>query len=318
MSTRPRLLVSACLLGEAVRFDGGHRRSAFVASTLGAHVDIVPVCPEVESGLGTPRPSLRLVSDRSNRLRMVSSTGADQTEAIQHASARLLDSSGLDGLDGAILKKGSPSCGPARVKIYGENGMPLHAGRGLFAEALTGRVPHLAVEDEGRLQDDALRDSFLARIFTHARLRALFDGAFSIGRLVEFHTQHKFLLLAHSPRDYRELGRLVARASHMNRATLQRDYVAGVMRALSQPATPGRHANVLQHMAGFVRPHTDADSRNELHAAIAEYANGLQPIDAPRALLEHHVRKNGVAYLQQQAYLRPYPKYRPSPNSQHV
>jgi uncharacterized protein YbgA (DUF1722 family)/uncharacterized protein YbbK (DUF523 family) len=304
MECRPRLLVSACLLGEAVRFDGGHRRSDF-ALRLGAHVDLVPVCPEVEAGLGTPRPSMRLVA--GNRLRMVSSNGEDVTHVVRQACARLVDV-GVDGIDGALLKKGSPSCGPERVKVYGENGMPLQSGRGFFAEALARRHPCLPIEDEGRLQDPGLRQSFLARVFTHARLRALFGPAFTVGNLVAFHSRHKLLLMAHSPRAYRDMGRLVARAASMEVEELRNAYVSGVMEALSHVVTPGRHANVLQHIAGYVSRAVDAPSRAEIQELVSEFRRGLQPLAAPRAVLQHHVRTQGITYIQQQVYLEPYPR----------
>jgi uncharacterized protein YbgA (DUF1722 family)/uncharacterized protein YbbK (DUF523 family) len=304
MGARPRLLVSACLVGEAVRFDGGHRRSALVSS-LGAHVDLIPVCPEVEAGLGTPRPSLRLVSS-DGRLRMVSSKAQDVTEVVQGA-CDLLAGAAPD-VDGALLKKGSPSCGPERVKIYGENGMPLQAGRGMFADALARRHPALPIEDEGRLQDADLRHSFLARLFTHARLRELFGEGFTLSALRAFHARHKLLLMAHSPRAYAALGRAVANAHNLGTDELREAYISGVMEALGHAASRGRHANVLQHIAGYVSRGVDAPSRQEIRALIAEFQGGLQPLAAPHALLRHHVRQQGLDYIAQQVYLNPYPK----------
>lgn len=304
MQPKPRVLASSCLLGAAVRFDGGHRRSSFV-TMLGSHVDFVPVCPEVEAGLGVPRPSLRLVDD-GRRLRMLSARGTDETERIHDAGRRILLRAGTD-LDGAVLKKGSPSCGPERVKVYGANGMPLHPGQGLFAGQLRDRWPRLAVEDEGRLEDAGLRDSFLVRIFAHARVRGLFAGRWTPGQLVAFHARHKLLLMAHSPKLYQDLGRLVARAGELAADALRDTYVDGLMHALSIPARRGRHLNVLQHMAGYVSAGLDSESRRELHGVLAEFGDGLLPVSAARTLLQHHMRRQQVRYLQQQVYLQPYP-----------
>lgn len=304
MYPKPRLLVSSCLLGEAVRFDGGHRRSTFV-TTLGAHAELVPVCPEIASGMGAPRPSLRLVA-ADGRLRMLSSAGADETGRVRDAATRVLDAAGE--LDGAVLKKGSPTCGPDRVKVYGENGMPLHPGIGLFAAAVSDRHPHLAIEDEGRLQDELLRDSFLARAFAHARLRHLFSRQWRTSDVVAFHAAHKLLVMAHSPRAYRNLGRLVARCRDLAPDTFQQTYTRELMAALATQAGRGRHTTVLQHMAGYVSADLDAASRRELHEAINDYLAGLEPLGTPRALLRHHVRRLEVEYLKQQHYLQPYPR----------
>jgi uncharacterized protein YbgA (DUF1722 family) len=237
---------------------------------------------------------------------MVSSTGADETERVGGAGTRVLD--GCGPIDGAILKKGSPTCGPARVKIYGANGMPLQAGVGLFAAAVAARLPDVAVEDEGRLQDEFLRDSFLARVFTHARLRALFSREWRGADLVSFHTAHKLLLMAHSPRAYRELGRLVASRGDHPRETFSPIYTSAVFEALAATASRGRHANVLQHMAGYVSDRLDREERRELHDAIGDYADGLEPLGTPRALLRHYVRRFGIDYLKAQTYLEPYPR----------
>jgi uncharacterized protein YbgA (DUF1722 family)/uncharacterized protein YbbK (DUF523 family) len=305
MEARPRVVVSACLLGAPVRFDGGHRRHAFVTS-LGVHVDFVPVCPEVEAGLGAPRPSLRLVSPTGaespgRRLRVISSRGRDATDNIDAASARLLAQAGE--VDGVVLKKGSPPCGPVRVKVYGTNGMPLRPGRGVFAGAVVDATPWLPVEDEGRLEDARLRDSFLARVFTHARLRRLLAGRWSMADLVSFHAEHKLLLLAHHQSGCRQLGQLVARGASLEREELATRYRDMLMAVLSTPVPRGPHVNVLQHMAGHFTHRLDPASRAELQAVIGDYASGAQPLAAPRTLLRHHIRHHGVSYPARQAYL---------------
>jgi uncharacterized protein YbgA (DUF1722 family)/uncharacterized protein YbbK (DUF523 family) len=300
---RPRLAISACLLGQPVRYDGGHKRDAWIVEKLGKHVDWVPLCPEIDIGLGAPRPTLRVVQIRDTP-HLVSTTGADLTRRMDAYSREKIPS--LGEIDGYLLKKGSPSCGIERVKVYGENGMPLKPGRGVFALAVFASDAAVTVEDEGRLCDDLLRDSFLSRVFAHARLRALIAGDWRGRKLIEFHARHKLLVLAHSPAGYRELGRLVA--GHTTSRVSPEKYRTGLMEALAKPATRGRHVNVLQHMAGYVTDDLDAAARRELQDTIEEYRQGILPLAAPRTLLRHHIRRLKIAYLLEQTYLEPYPK----------
>jgi uncharacterized protein YbgA (DUF1722 family) len=213
-----------------------------------------------------------------------------------------------EDLSGYVLKKDSPSCGLERVKVYDPHGTPARDGRGLFAAALVDAFPHLPVEEEGRLTDPRLRDNFVERVFAYVRLRGLFDGRWTVGGLVDFHTAHKLLLLAHAPAAYRRLGRLVAGARDVPRRDLERRYVAGFMDALGQLATTRRHTNVLQHMAGYFKGRLDAASKRELEQVIADYRCGLVPLVVPLTLVRHHVRTFDVAYLAGQTYLEPHPK----------
>lgn len=303
-----RIGISACLLGQEVRFDGGHKRDQFLTSVLGPHVEYVPVCPEVEMGLGTPRETLRLVRD-AGRLRMVTTrTAIDHTEGMNKWAARRLGELRHDDLCGYVLKKDSPSCGMERVKTYAGDGPPARDGRGIFAAALLERFPLLPVEEEGRLLDPTLRENFIERVFAYRRLKELFQERWTTGALVRFHTAHKMALLAHSTTAYNELGRLVARASQGPRADLRREYETVFMRTLSIPATRARHTNVLHHMAGHLKKLIDADSRAELVSCIDEYRAGLVPLVVPLTLIRHHVRQHQVAYLQGQVYLEPHPR----------
>ena len=305
---RIRIGISACLLGEGVRFDGGHKKDEFLTQVLGPHVEYVPVCPEVEMGLGTPREPLRLVRQHG-ALRMITTrTGIDQTEGMNRWAAARLDALGREHLDGYVLKKDSPSCGMERVKTYADGGMPARDGRGLFASALLGRLPLLPVEEEGRLSDPTLRENFIERVFAYRRLILLFRERWSAGTLVRFHTAHKMALLAHSTTAYNELGRLVARAGAVDRAVLRREYEALFMRTLAIPATRARHTNVLHHMAGHLKTLVDDDARGELAACIDEYRRGLVPRVVPLTLIRHYVRRHDVAYLQGQTYLEPHPR----------
>jgi uncharacterized protein YbgA (DUF1722 family) len=211
-------------------------------------------------------------------------------------------------LCGYILKKDSPSCGMARVKTYAEHGMPERDGTGLFAAALMGAYPQLPIEEEGRLNDARLRESFIERVFAYRRLRNLFDGRWTGGRVVAFHTAHKLQLMAHGTADYRELGRLVAGLKDLPRAEFRERYATAFMGALAKPASPARNANVLQHAAGHLKKLIPASSRSELAELIHDHRRGLVPLVVPVMLLRHHARLHDVAYLNGQTYLEPHPK----------
>jgi uncharacterized protein YbgA (DUF1722 family)/uncharacterized protein YbbK (DUF523 family) len=303
--------VSACLLGAEVRFDGGHKRSDFLVETLGSFVQFVPTCPEVEIGLGVPRETLRLVRDQnsSEKLRMVTNeTGIDYTSKMNAYAERRVAALERLELCGYVLKKNSPSCGMERVRVYGRSGMPARDGTGLFAAALMRRFPSLPVEEEGRLIDPQLRENFVERVFAFRRLRSFFSSRWSIGGLVEFHTAHKLTLMAHSPTDYRALGRFVAEAKRLERDQVSARYQLAFMEALKKIATTARHTNVLQHMLGYLRDHLDDDAREELAGLIEDYRRRLVPLVVPIALFRHYVRKYDIEYLSGQVYLEPHPK----------
>ncbi len=305
-----RVGVSACLLGSKVRYDGGHKHDAFLTGLLGPHVEWVPACPEVEIGLGIPRPAVRLVRDGNEIALVDPKSGADHTHAMQsYAARKVAELAGLD-LVGYVLKKDSPSCGMERVRIWSaqEGRAPDRDGRGLFASALCGALPLLPVEEEGRLHDPRLRENFVERLFAFRRLRALFGGRWSAGDLVAFHTAHKLTLLAHQPRAYSALGVLVAQAGKLERQALRERYEREFMAALAHPATPSRHTNALQHAAGYLKKLLDAAGRAELAELIEEYRLGRVPLVVPVTLLRHHVRALDVAYLAGQVYLDPHPR----------
>jgi uncharacterized protein YbgA (DUF1722 family)/uncharacterized protein YbbK (DUF523 family) len=303
-----RLGVSSCLLGEAVRYDGGHKRDRFLTDLLAKHVEWVPVCPELESGMGVPRPAMRL--ERAGRaVRLVEiGSGRDHTARMRRFAARRLRVLRALELCGYVLKKDSPSCGMARVKLYDGKGAARREGSGLFAAALRETWPSLPIEEEGRLQDAALRENFIERVFAYRRLRELFRGRWTRGRVVAFHTAHKLQLMAHSQQAYAALGRLVAVQKDLPRAELRRAYTTAFMDALARVATRGRNANVLQHAAGHLKEPLAAGARAELAALIHDYRRGLVPLVVPVTLLAHHARGHGVAYLLGQTYLEPHPR----------
>ena len=308
----PRIGVSSCLLGETVRYDGGHKRDPYLVETLGPLVEWVPVCPEAEVGLGTPRKPIRLVRDTRRRdgVRLVSQSGEQLTARMQRFARGRLRALAKAGLSGYILKKDSPSCGLERVKVWqGDAGRAAErSGRGVFAAELLRQYPNLPVEEEGRLHDPVLRENFFERVFAYQRLRALFSRRWTVGALVGWHTTQKLALMAHSPVRYRELGRLVAEARQIPRAELCRRYEDEFMSAMRLRATRARHTNALMHAVGHLKRGLDRASRDDLLAVLEDYRLGLVPRIAPLTLLRHHARRLEVAYLLAQSYLNPHPK----------
>jgi uncharacterized protein YbgA (DUF1722 family)/uncharacterized protein YbbK (DUF523 family) len=304
-----RIGVSTCLLGQRVRFDGGHKRDAFLVETFGQFVEWVPVCPEVEMGLSIPRETLRLVQDAKATRLVMPKTGADYTEAMSRFAAGRVAALVKEDLCGYVLKKDSPSCGMERVRVYSaRGGTPSKTGRGLFAETLLTVFPHLPVEEEGRLCDPRLRENFVERVFAYRRLRSLFASRWTIRDLITFHTVHKFQLLAHSPKAYERLGRLVAGAKKLPRQEVRTHYEAEFMEALRVLATPSRNVNVLLHIAGFFKDQLDGASRHELLSLIEDYRRKLVPLIVPLTLVRHHANRHDVSYLRGQVYLDPHPK----------
>ena len=303
-----RVGVSACLLGQEVRYDGGHKRDAFLTEVLGPFVEWVPVCPEVEVGLGVPRPPIRLIGDPNAPRLVVEKTGEDLTSRMRRwASGRIGELEAL-GLHGYVFKRGSPSCGLVRVPVHGEDGRPGRVGRGLFAAALTDALPLLPVEEEGRLTDAGIRESFIERVFAAARWQAFTASRPRVRDLVAFHAAHKFAILAHSPRHYAGLAGWSAGAGPRLVGETLQTYGTRLAQALAVRATRARHVNVLQHLAGFLKRAVGDDERAELAEVIAEYRRGLVPLVVPLTLLKHHVRRLDLAYLADQVYLHPHPR----------
>ena len=305
---RLRVGISGCLLGQEVRYDGGHKRDPFLTDTLGQFVEWVPVCPEVELGLGIPRETIRLEGDPAAPRLRAPKSGADHTTAMQRLARTRVDMLARQDLVGYVLKKDSPTCGMERVRVHGESGPPLRTGVGAFARVLMERLPLLPVEEEGRLHDPALRENFVERLFAYARWRAFMSERPSRGGLVRFHTAHKLTLLAHAPAAYRRLGVLVAHAKGRPLREVLADYADELMAALRVHATAARHANVLEHMLGYFSKYLTAAERQEMAEVIADHRRGLVPLVVPITLVKHHVRRLGIEYLQGQTYLDPHPK----------
>ncbi|MBE0618488.1 MAG: DUF523 and DUF1722 domain-containing protein [Proteobacteria bacterium] len=302
-----RLGISACLLGQPGRYDGQHKLDRYLRDTLGAYVEWVPVCPEVECGLPVPREAMRLVGDPQQPRLVTNRTGVDHTERMLSWAAGRVAELESEDLCGFVFKSGSPSSGMERVKVYGEKGMPEKVGVGLFARAFMEHFPLLALEEEGRLHDPVLRENFIERVFTYRRWRQTAAAGRSRGSLVDFHTRNKLLLLSHSPRHYQALGRLVATAKDHEPGELYATYQEQLVDALRLKTTPRKNANVLQHALGYFKKQLTSDEKGELLEVIEQYRTELLPLIVPITLINHFVRKYDQPYLKLQTYLNPHP-----------
>ena len=303
--------ISRCLLGEEVRFDGGHKQDRFLTDVLGRHVQWVPVCPEVEAGFGTPREAMRLVGDAERPRLITIMTERNMTIPLLQFSKRKLEMLEQVNLSGYIFKKDSPSCGIDRVKLYGGSnghGMPSRAGVGLFARAFIDRFPLVPVEDEGRLCDSAIRDNFIERVFCCHRWHVLMHGSLTHGAIVAFHTAHKYLLMAHSRPGYQSLGRLVAEGHRYTPRRLAALYGRLFMSTLAVRATRPKHVDVLQHLIGHLKKQVTPNERAELDEVVRDYHQGLVPLIVPITLIKHYVSRYEIGYIQNQVYLNPHPK----------
>lgn len=302
-----RLGVSSCLLGEKVRFDGSHKHDRFLTETLGKYVEYVPVCPEVEMGLPTPRETLRLVGEPGAQRLVFSKSGEDITARMQSWAQKRVAELEKENLSGFVFKSKSPSSGMERVKLYDKNGVPNKQGVGLFAQAFMEHFPLLPVEEDGRLHDPRLRENFIEIIFTLKRWRESIAHGKTRGALVDFHSRHKLLILSHSPEIYRQMGKLVAGQMGLDIKETYAEYIALLMKGLRLKATVAKHVNVLQHILGYFKNQLSADEKQEVLQVIQDYRSGLIPLIVPITLLNHFVRKYEQPYLQQQVYLSPHP-----------
>ena len=303
-----RVGISRCLLGDAVRYDGGHKRDTFLVDVLGSVVDWVSVCPEVEAGMTTPREPIRLVGNaRSPRLMAVKS-GKDLTQMMSSFSARRVAELEASELSGYVFKKDSPSCGVERVRVVNHQGIPARNGIGVFAKVFMEHFPLIPVEEEGRLRDPVLRDNFIERVFSYHRWRALMLGPVSRSAVVEFHTTHKYALLAHSRDHYQALGHLTAQSNRYRPRDLLERYGEIFMEALKIKATVRKHVNVLHHLVSHFKSRLSSVERSELDAVIADYHRGLVPLVVPLTLVKHYVTMYDIAYIHNQVYLNPYPR----------
>lgn len=297
--------VSHCLLGESVRYDGGHKCNSYITETLAEHFEFHPICPEVAAGLGIPREPIRLEGDLLSPRVVSTRTRRDLTAPLQETVAALTCELTKVPLCGFLLKKDSPSCGMERVKLYNDKGMPVQQAVGLFARALQQAFPLLPMEEEGRLKDPGLRENFIERVFVFHRWQALLREP-SAKALVEFHTRHKFLIMAHSPQLMRQLGTLVAGAGKGSTLPLV-EYGQRLMEGLKKLATPKKNSDVLMHLLGFLKNQLSPEDKQELLDWIEAYRIEQVPLIVPLTLFNHHIRRVQPPYLADQWYLRPHP-----------
>jgi len=307
MENRIKIGISACLLGENVRWNGGHSRDRYLTDTLGLYVEYVPVCPEVECGMGVPRETLRLAGDPDNPSLVTSKTNIDHTDRMNRWARKRVKDLEKENLCGFIFKKKSPSSGLFNVPVRTSKGMPQKKGQGIFARIFTEHFPLIPVEEEGRLHDPKLRETFIEQIFTLKRWRETLAKRKSMGTLVEFHTRHKLLMMSHSPNHYRLMGKLVAGGKTIPAKDLFEQYENLLMEALRLKTTQKKNINVLQHIMGYFKKFISPDEKQELLEIIEQYRKEYVPLIVPVTLLNHYVRKYKQPYLAQQVYLNPHP-----------
>lgn len=307
LESRIRLGVSTCLLGEQVRYDRGHKLDRYVTDTLGRYMDFVPVCPEMECGLGVPRESMRLVGDPESPRLITTRTKRDMTDRMLKWTRKRVHELEKEDLCGFVFKSDSPSSGMVRVRVYSDKGMPARKGVGLFAGAFMERFPLIPVEDDGRLHDPHIRENFIERVFAFKRWKDLASGRKSRGDIVRFHTDHKLLIMAHSQKHLRAMGKLVAEAKHLPLGDLYVQYQTLLMDALRTKATAKKNCNVLEHMLGYFKKQLSTDEKGELLEVIEQYRRGYVPLIVPITLVNHYVRKYRQPYLASQYYLSPHP-----------
>ena len=307
MESKFKIGISSCLLGNEVRWNGGHKRDKYLAYTLGKFVEYVPVCPEVEAGFGIPRESMRLVGDPDKPRLITFKSKTDCTERMLDWAYKRVSELEKEDLCGFIFKSDSPSSGMIRVKVYNEKGMPHKVGVGMFARAFMAHFPLIPVEDDGRLNDPVIRENFILQIFTMKRWRDNLAGKRSMGKLVDFHTRNKLLIMSHSQKHYRLMGKLVAEGKKLGIIDLYDQYQQQLMEALKLKTTIKKNNNVLQHLMGYFKKQLSADEKKELLEVFNQYRSGLVPLVVPLTLINHYVRKYDQPYLKQQTYLNPHP-----------
>lgn len=298
--------ISSCLLGEKVRYDGGHKHDRYITDTLGQFFDYVPVCPEVEYGLSVPREAMHLAGDVHNPRLVTIRTGVDHTEGMKKWAEKKLEELARQGLSGYIFKSKSPSSGMRGVKVYAGSAPPVHRGVGIFAAAFMNRFPLTPVEDEGRLHDPELRENFIERVFVFARWREFAEKGDSVKDFVEFHSRHKLLIMAHSPKHLSALGKLVSGKGGFGPDVRDR-YIETLMEGLRLIATIRKNTNVLHHIMGYFKKKLSGGEKKELLEIIDRYHRGLIPLVVPVTILNHYVLNHDEPYLKGQYYLNPHP-----------
>ena len=299
--------ISSCLLGEKVRYDGGHKNNSYVGKTLGQYFDLQSFCPELDIGLGIPRKPIRLSRKGSDVISCipVDSPEPDFTDALAESANE--KKQWHSTLCGYILKKDSPSCCMELVKIW-DDVMPIREGVGIYAGKMMENLPYLPVEEEGRLGDAVLRENFIQRVFIMRRWKQLQEQGMTLNGLLTFHARHKLIIMSHNQSYNRELGQMLAAVRKDNVGDVVDEYLLKLMRTLKIPATRGNHVNVLQHIQGYLKKPLDADDKLELTETVGKYRLGQLPLIVPITLLNHFFRKHPDEYIANSWYMNPYPE----------
>ncbi len=308
MSAKPKIAISACLMGVEVRYNGGHKESRLCSRVLSEHFDFVPLCPEVAIGMGTPREPIRLVGD-PEQPRAVGTVDANLDVTLPLAEYGQRMAAEVGDICGYIFMQNSPSCGLERVKVYQANGIPhRNGGRGIYAQAFCQKHPDLPVEEAGRLNDPVLRENFLTRVYVYRDWQALLKQDLTRRALTDFHSRCKYLLMAHHPVQYKTLGNLLGSMGKSDPNLIGPRYFSELMAALSKCATRGTHSNVLLHLSGYLKQAISSADKQEVQHVIGQYRHGIVPLVVPLTLLKHHFRQHPDPYIAQQLYLQPHPE----------
>lgn len=299
--------ISSCLLGEKVRYDGGHKLDRYITETLGRYFEWVSVCPEVEYGLSVPREAMRLIGDPEAPRLVTIRTKIDHTEGILSWAEKKLKLLEREELCGFIFKSKSPSSGISGVKVFNNSGTPIRKGIGIFAGAFIKRFPLIPVIDDGRLHDPVLRENFIERVFVYKRWKEFEKSSGLIKDLINFHTEHKLLILSHSPKYLTLLGRIIADAKRYKPEKLRYEYMKLLMEGLNYISTVKKNTNVLFHIIGYFKKKLSHDEKEELVETINNYHKGYIPLIVPIVLIKHYVRKFDEPFLKRQYYLNPHP-----------
>ena len=309
MTEKIRIGVSSCLIGEKVRWNGDHKQDRYVREILSRYFEYIPVCPEVEVGMGVPRETVALYGDPEKPSMISKKTQTDWTKPMEKYIKSRINTLSADDLCGYIFKSKSPSCGMGRVPLYSEFGShKVKHGPGMFANAFINSFPLVPTEEEGRLNDPRIRENFIVRVFSFKRFNLLLNEKFSLGQWVKFHTQHKFLLLAHSRKHYDDLGALVAHSKTIKPSELKKKYGELFMEALTSKSTPKKNTDVLLHMMGFLKKLLTKIEKEDILSTIEDYRSEILPLIVPVTLIRHQVKKHNIEYLHDQVYLNPHPK----------
>ena len=299
--------LSACLAGDKVRFDSGHKKSNFCMDELANHVEYKKFCPEVAVGLPIPRPTIRQVRV-GDTIKVCRPDGTGDVGPKLTEYGKRVATEQTAELSGFVFCAKSPSCGMERIKIYNEAGTGnTSEGIGFFAEQIMVHNPLLPCEENGRLNDMHLRENFVMRVYTYKHWQTLSEQPLRVHRLTQFHAQYKYLLMAHNYEAYRSLGNLLGTFDGEDIQTLADEYILGLMTALKKPASRKNNANTLMHLQGYFKKSLSKIEKQELRDAIDEYRQGLVPLYVPLTLIKHHLKVHPNEYLAKQVYLDPYP-----------